>query len=166
MLNRWIRAAAGMVCAGLLLSCGGGGTPPEPVNYQFLFNEFQSRVFAENTYVLRTQSDLDALWNSGTEWTGLFSPPQPAAKPVVDFSQNTVVGISLGVGLRCYMPEIVSVTRSGETLTVAWRTNRDRQITTMACIFDSSLQTFLAVPAWPGPVVFDHRRETPESTIP
>lgn len=149
-----------------LLGACGGGSAGDPVTYQSLFSAFEFRVFAEGTHVLRTQAELETFWASGSNWTGAFAPAQPAGQPSIDFSRTTVVGITLGVGARCYIPEVLSVTRSGDTLTVAWRTNRDRQITTSACHSSYPLGNFLAVPAWPGPVVFDYRRESTAAALP
>lgn len=162
---RLTRRLSLLCLAGLLAACGGSDPPAEPVAYQLLFNEFASRAFPEATHVVRNQAQLDALWASGQPWVGL-GVPAPQEAPAIDFSRNTLVGVTLGLGYRCYIPEILSVTRRGDTLTVVWRTNRDRQITTSACRHEFTLNSFLTVPVWPGPVVFDYRAETPVGTPP
>jgi hypothetical protein len=89
---RLVRASCACLMSAALISCGGGSND-EPKDIPFA--RVQGDFFGDwpvQTYMARTDSEWTRVWN-------LFVPNfPPAPKPVVDFSANTVVGISLGWG--------------------------------------------------------------------
>jgi hypothetical protein len=90
-----------------LIACGGGSTDePREIPFARVQGDF-SGEWAVKTYVARSDSEWIQIWNQ-------FVPNfDPAPRPVVDFSNNTVVGISLGSGSNgC---EAVAISRVTET---------------------------------------------------
>lgn len=132
----------------LLAGCGGGSTP-EPVAFQPLQDDM-TRSFPAGTYAFRTQAELAEAWNAAPQQFGEAKP-----LPTVDFSQKMVVGISLGVGIRCNVPIIRKVERDGGTYVVSYTTNEGTGVTTLACLHQWHLTDFVAVPASAGTVVFE-----------
>lgn len=95
---------------GLLTSCGGGGGPPiedvpvVPVRGAAWYAEWPVR-----SYVIRSQEDWEAAW-AGVKSIGNAPPPLPA----VDFTQNAVVGVSIGwTGNACTVFRIHQIQRRG-----------------------------------------------------
>jgi hypothetical protein len=65
-----------------------------------------------------------------------------------------VVGVSLGVGIRCYIPEIVEVSSRPGELLVKYRSGEPSGPTTLACLHNWPLTTFATVPKFQGTVTF------------
>jgi len=140
---------APVLALALLAACGGGDdTPPEQVAFQPLQEEL-TRSFPPGTYVFRSQGEMIAAWNAAPQEFG-----EPKAMPSIDFSQAMVVGISLGVGIRCNVPTIASVARVPSGYQVTYRSNDGTGVTTLACLHQWRLSDFVAVPVQPGAVEF------------
>lgn len=138
----------------LLGACGGGSDPPTPVPFQTL--QLQAPpAFAAGTYDLRTQSDWSSAWASAPQtFPGDLDPTAIKPVPSVDFQNNSVVGVSLGVGIRCYIPEIVEVSSRPGELLVRYRSGEPSGPTTLACLHNWPLTTFATVPKFQGTVTF------------
>ncbi|MBG9390212.1 hypothetical protein [Caenimonas aquaedulcis] len=139
---------AALALLAMLAACGGGGETPEDVAMQRLQEEL-TRSFPAGTYVFRSQAEMAAAWNAAPQEFGDAKP-----MPAIDFSQSMVVGISMGVGIRCFVPTITAVTRVGASYTVSYRANDGSGGTTLACLHTWRLTDFVAVPAQPGTVAF------------
>lgn len=142
----WWPAAAVALAASLLVGCG--GSEAEPV----AFTNVTSDVFGaygQGTYALRSQADLAAAWAPFTQ-----SGQGATELPIFNFDSAMVVGVSLGVGVRCYIPTVVRVVRSGDTLTVSWKSTWPNGPTTQACLHQWPLSDFVAVPPHQGEVRF------------
>jgi hypothetical protein len=137
-----------LLAASLLASCGGGDFVSEPVAFQSLQDEM-TRSIPAGTYVFKTQAEMEAAWTAAPQQ---FGDPKPL--PVIDFSQAMVVGVSLGVGIRCNIPIITSVVRHSDDYLVSYKTNEDTGVTTLACLHQWHLTDFAAIPATRGAVVF------------
>lgn len=139
----------------LLAACGGSSDPPPtPVPFQTL--QLQTLpAFPAGTYDIRTQSDWAAAWASAPQ-TFQGDPEPSVAKPVpaVDFQNYSVLGVSLGQGIRCYIPEIVDVSSKPGELIVKYRSNAPSGPTTLACLHNWPLATFATVPKFQGSVTF------------
>jgi hypothetical protein len=131
-----------------LISCGGGGGPV-PLAFQSMQEQF-SGTYAAGTYVFRTQADMEAAWAAAPQQFGT-----PMEMPVIDFSRNTVVGVSLGTGIRCDTPRIVAVYELGGAVQVSYFTNQGTGVTTLACLHQWRLSDFATIPATGEPVQFE-----------
>ena len=131
-----------------LVSCGGGGDVM-PLAFQSMQEQF-SGTYAAGTYVFRNQAELAAAWAAAPQQFGT-----PMEMSVIDFSRNTVVGISLGTGIRCDTPRIVAVYELGGTVQVSYFTNQGTGVTTLACLHQWRLSDFALIPATSEPVVFE-----------
>jgi len=137
-----------LLAASLLASCGGGDSASEPVAFQSLQDDI-TRSLPAGTFVFKTQAEMEAVWTAAPQQ---FGDPKPL--PVVDFSQSMVVGVSLGVGIRCNMPIITSIERQSDDFVVSYKTNEDTGVTTLACLHQWHLTDFAAIPATGGTVMF------------
>jgi hypothetical protein len=138
-----------LLAASLLAGCGGSDPAVfEPVAFQSLQNDM-TRSFPAGTYVFKTQAEMAAAWTAAPQQ---FGDPKPL--PTVDFSQSMVVGVSLGVGIRCNTPIITSIARQSDDYLVSYRTNEGTGVTTLACLHQWHLTDFAAIPATRGNVVF------------
>lgn len=139
-----------LLLASLILSLAacGGGSSEDNLTFQSL-QEQLTRSFPAGTYVFRSQAEMASAWTAAPQEYG---EPQPL--PVIDFANNVVVGISLGVGIRCNVPLILRVTSDGARLLVSYRTNEGTGVTTLACLHTWRLTDFAAVPATGLPVEF------------
>jgi hypothetical protein len=142
-----INRALTLLAFAFLAGCGGGDSSSEPVAFESLQDEM-TRSFPTGTYVFRTQAEMAAAWNAAPQQFGEAKP-----LPTVDFTQNMVVGISLGVGIRCNIPIIRKVERS-DVYVVSYTTNEDTGVTTLACLHQWHLTDFATVPASAGAVAF------------
>lgn len=133
----------------LLLACGGDGPAPEPVPFQTMQEDF-TRSFPEGTYVFRNQPDMAAAWSAAPQEFG-----EAKDMPIVDFAQDTVVGVSLGVGIRCNIPIITQVSSHDGVVVVSYKTNLDTGVTTLACLHRWRLTDFARIPATRDAVVFE-----------
>ncbi len=138
-----------------LAGCGGGVSifisdedDHTTVSYNFVVG-YDARVLPAGNHVLRSQADLDRLWSVSQPYPD--GPVVPGSAPAFDFAGFTLVAIALGVGLLCDQPRLVGVTASGSTLTVSYRTDRDR---TFGCTRTGPLQLLLAVPRRSGDILF------------
>lgn len=142
-----------------LAGCGGGvtivvsdedddGDEEVSISYEFVVG-YDTRILPTGGYALRSQADLDRVWATSPTYPG--GGVAGGAAPLFDFADFTLVVIALGVGLMCDQPRLVGVNASGSTLTVSWRTDRDGSL---SCEREGLLQLLLAVPQWPGDVVF------------
>lgn len=147
-----------MVMALVLASCGGAGggveEPTQPVPYQVL-DLPNPPAFPAGTYVFTSQDELNIAWTSAPQtYPGNLFGGTPMPVPAVDFSISSVVGVSLGVGTRCYIPQIVDVTQQGSDLLVRYRSNEPDGPTTLACLHQWPLAVFVQVTKLKGSVVF------------
>ncbi|MCU0957934.1 MAG: hypothetical protein MUF55_11655 [Hydrogenophaga sp.] len=141
-----LRVAALAMAVSMAVACGGSDADPVP------FVDVTSEVFGSyplGNYSFRSQEELTAVWGPFTQ-----SGAGATELPIFDFGSNMVVGVSLGVGIRCYIPTITGVTRSGSTLTVSWQSTWPDGFTTQACRHAWPLSHFVAVPQHQGRVVF------------
>ncbi len=141
----------------MLASCldGGGGVEPvQPVSYQML-ELSNPPAFPPGTYIFNSQVDLDSAWaNTPQTYQGDFFADSPKPVPTVDFSASSVVGVSLGVGIRCYIPQIVDVTEQGTDLFINYRSGEPDGPTTLACLHPWPLAVFVLLPRTKGGVTF------------
>ncbi len=133
----------------LLVGCGGDGPAPEPVAFQSMQEDF-TRSFPEGTYVFSNDAEMATAWSAAPQEFGEAKP-----MPLVDFSQDAVVGVSLGVGIRCNIPIITQVSTRDGVLVVSYKTNLDTGVTTIACLHPWRLTDFARIPATRDPVVFE-----------
>ncbi len=139
----------------LLAACGGDSDPPPtPVPFQTL--QLQTLpAFPAGTYDIRTQAAWTAAWTSAPQtFEGDQFPSEVKPVPAVDFQNYSVVGVSLGLGIRCYVPEIVEVSSKPGELIVKYRSNAPSGPTTLACLHNWPLATFATVPRFQGSVTF------------
>lgn len=139
---------------GLLLSCGGATF--EPVEFQPLLTEFPG-TFAAGTYVFKNLAEMAAAWALAPQEYGVDPTPNPTPTPMptIDFGKYSVVGISLGVGIRCFIPQITQVLSSGDDLKLVYQSAADTGATTLACLHMWPLTAFAKVPAVRGSVSFE-----------
>lgn len=146
-----------LMAAWLLTACGGSDSDdPVPVAFESMQETF-SRTHARGEYVLRTQAELEAAWSVAPQQFG-----EPMAMPIVDFSQYSIVGISLGAGIRCNIPIITRVTAYGDDIVVSYRSNEGTGVTTLACLHQWRLSDFARIPAVRGNVTFERVPAVPE----
>ncbi len=154
---RGARTAAVLFLATLVVACGGGSgdhlQEPVPVVFERMQEEF-SGTYARGEYVLRTQSELEAAWRLAPQQFGQSMPI-----PVVDFTRYSIVGISLGVGMRCDVPLVTRVASKGDALLVHYKTNEGTGVTSLGCVHQWRLSDFVRVPAFSGAVTFERVRE-------
>lgn len=133
-----------------MAACGGSDSQRAiPVAFKSMQEAF-SGSYPRGTYVFRTQAELQAAWQLAPQQ---FGEPMPI--PVVDFAQHSIVGISLGVGLRCDIPIITRVDALADAITVYYRTNEGTGVTTLACLHQWRLSDFVRIPAIRGAVTFE-----------
>lgn len=134
----------------LLLLAACASSEPEPVPFEPL-NVPAAPNFASGDYVFTTAAAWSTAWLAAPQQ--FHADPfnlQHVPLPAVDFSVHTVVGVSLGVGTRCFVPRITAVLRDGDTLEVQYRSNADTGVVTLACAHPWSLAVFAKVPALGG----------------
>lgn len=131
-----------------LIGCGGGGDTV-PLAFQSMQEQF-SGTYAAGTYVFRNQAEMASAWAAAPQQFGT-----PMAMPVIDFAKYTVVGISLGAGIRCDTPRIVAVYELGGAVQVSYFTNQGTGVTTLACLQQWRLSDFATIPATGEPVQFE-----------
>lgn len=141
-----------LLVAFALAGCGGGGAAPESLPFQSM-QEQLTRSFPQGVYVFRNQAEMAAAWEAAPQEFGEAKP-----LPQVNFATSTVVGVSLGVGIRCDIPIITQVSRSGGAVTVSYRTNLGTGVTTLACLHRWRLTDFVLIPATPAPATFTFER--------
>ncbi len=113
------------------------------------------RAIPSGTYVLRSAAEWQALWQAApAQFPGDPYPNADKATPAVDFSRHTLIVLSLGSGVRCYLPQVTRVTEQGVLRRVFWKTNQDTGTTTSACNYLYPLVTLITVPASDAPVEF------------
>lgn len=105
-----MRRLVAALLSALIASCGGGGESPleavpvVPVRGASWYAEWPVR-----TYVIRSQQEWQAAW---AEVKNIGNPPPPL--PAVDFTQNAVVGASIGwTGNACTPFSIRHIERRG-----------------------------------------------------
>ncbi|MBC5768471.1 hypothetical protein [Ramlibacter albus] len=135
-------------CAALVAGCGGGGPDAEPVASTDAVSRING-AYAPATYVFRNQGELSAAWSPAPQLGQTTTD-----SPTYDFSTSMIVGVSLGTGIRCYIPTITKVVRSGNTMTVSWKSGAPNGPTTLACLHSWPLNAFVSVPQHSGTVEF------------
>lgn len=151
-LGRFAQAASalsipglGIALSGALVGCG-GQVDEVQVPFTSLIPDAY-RLIPRGTYVLRSTAEWKALWESSpAEFAFDPFPARPKVLPEVDFQRQTLLVISLDLGIRCNMPEVLSVTRVGDTIQVQWRTNEDTGASTSACLHRFPLFTLTLIP--------------------
>lgn len=141
----------------LALSACGADPDPVPVDFQPMWTEFPGS-FPAGTYVFRNQSELAAAWATAPQDyvpVDPTAPPGPIPMPSIDFGPYSVVGVSLGVGIRCYAPHITQVVSAGGDLTVLYVAPPTTGPGTFACRHLWPLTAFARVPAIHGTVRFE-----------
>lgn len=78
--------------------------------------------------------------------------------PMIDFDAYTVIGVSRGVGIRCFSPRITDVYRVDNDLVVVYREPPTTGPITLACAHPWPLTDFIRVPAVQGSVWFEASR--------
>ncbi len=140
-----IAIAAPLGAIGALTNCG--GSPPE---VDVPFQEWMPNVYRaipRGTYALKSAADWYALWTSAP--AQFPSDPFPTADkstPAVDFSRSMLLVLSLGVGLRCFLPQVTRIVDQGGARRVYWTTNEDTGTTTSACNHLYPLVTLILAP--------------------
>ena len=74
--------------------------------------------------------------------------------PYVDFSRQMLFVLSLGMGLRCFLPQVQRIIEQGGLRRVYWTTNEDTGITTSACNLTYPLVSLILAPASSASVEF------------
>ena len=113
--------------------------------------------FAAGTYVFKTQADMSAAWaEAPQEYVPVDPrlPPGPMPMPVIDWQRYSVVGVSLGVGIRCFAPKIIRIVKTGSDLTVMYTAPPSTGPATLACYHRWPLTAFAEVPVIEGNVAF------------
>lgn len=145
--------AAPLAPSGWLVACG--GTPPE---VEVPFQEWMPntyRAIPRGHYVLRSAGEWNALWQAApAQFPGDPFPLADKATPPVDFSRFMLLVLSLGTGLRCYLPQVTRITDQGGARRVYWKTNEDTGTTTSACNYNYPLVTLILAPLSDGLVEF------------
>ncbi len=151
--------------AALLTACGGGSDAPSAET------PFQAREIAvvpltgvdgswpAQNYVARTPSEWNKVWNLRD------ATPSPAPEiPAVDFSANTIAGVSLGWGgTPCTPLEISRVTEEAEQIRIEYR--QAVQPPEIGCIqMTVPLVAFVKLPATAKPIVFEQAGGSPVAT--
>ena len=142
--------------AASLLACGGGGDAAFPVAFQDVTGSFPGS-FPAGTYVFTDQTRMAAAWALAPQdfvTPDPRLPPGPVPMPVIDFASQSVIGVSLGVGLRCFVPQITGITGSGINMTVRYTAPPDTGPVTLACARRWPLTVFVTVPVLRGSVLF------------
>ena len=106
----------------LALAACGGSVDPVPVDFQLLRTEFPGS-FPAGTYVFKNASEMAAAWATAPQdhvTVDPTRPPGPISMPSIDFETTSVIGVSLGVGIRCYSPQIKRIVSVGDALTVMY----------------------------------------------
>jgi hypothetical protein len=107
--------------------------------------EGQFGVWPVQSYVARTESQWSQMWE-------MHAPAH--ARPRVDFSVNTVVGVSLGQGPNgCSKLEIPRVTEEVDEMRVEYRV-ADVPPDAMCTQALVPLRAFIAIPATSKPIIF------------
>ena len=138
------------------LGACGGSDDPQPTAVPFQTLQLQTLPsFPAGTYDIRTQAEWNAAWTSAPQtFQGDPTPSAPKPLPAVDFQSYSVVGVSLGEGIRCYVPQIVDVSSRPGELIVKYRSNAPSGPTSLACLRNWPLATFATVPRFQGAVSF------------
>ncbi|MBA4263553.1 MAG: hypothetical protein C0453_00600 [Comamonadaceae bacterium] len=145
-MRSFLRAVALIFAAFAAVGCGGSDAD------QVAFTNVTAEVFgsySQGTYVLRSQEELSAAWRPFTQ-----SGQDATVLPQFNFESAMVIGVSLGVGVRCYIPTVTEVVRSGRTMTVYWKSSWPDGPTTQACLHQWPLSDFVSVPQHQGEVYF------------
>jgi hypothetical protein len=151
-----MKALALKLLAITVLSACGGTSIEEvvPVAYQEL-QLYEPAAFAAGFYTVRSQSEWNSVWsNSPQSFLGDPMPNSPKAPPQVDFQSKSVVGVSLGLGILCYMPQIADISSDRGDVTVKYRSAEPNGPTTLSCLRTWPLATFAIVPKLQGGVNF------------
>jgi hypothetical protein len=145
--------AAPLASSGWLGACG--GTPPE-VEVDFLeWMPNTYRAIPRGTYALRTAGEWNALWLAApAQFQGDPFPMADKSTPSVDFSRFMLLVLSLGMGLRCNLPQVTRITDQGGARRVYWKTNEDTGTTSSACNYTYPLVTLILAPVGDGVVEF------------
>lgn len=138
-----------------LVACG-GRVDPVSVEFQLMSTEFPGS-FPAGTYVFTNASEMAAAWATAPQeyvTPDPRLPPGPIPMPVIDFDKHSIVGVSLGVGIRCFVPQIKTITSTDSNLTVMYTAPPDTGPATLACYHRWPLTAFAKVPAITGKVSF------------
>lgn len=160
MISMATRLVGAALVATALVGCG-GSIDPVPVDFQSLFTEFPGS-YPAGTYVFKDQAEMAVAWATAPqEYVPVdpTRPPGPIPMPSIDFEKYSVVGISLGVGLRCFAPHITSITSVGDDLMVTYTSREDTGPVTLACAHTWPLTAFAQVPTFRGSVTFERVSE-------
>ncbi len=156
-LRRLALSATGPLLAGL---CGCGGQPygeslPER---EVSFEEWMPsayRAIPRGTHALRNTADWSALWlGSPAQFAGDPYPTADKSTPTVDFTRHMLLVLSLGLGVRCNLPQVIRITDQDSVRRVYWKTHEDTGITTSACNYNYPLITLILAPAADATVEF------------
>lgn len=139
----------------LFTACGGSSPSPSPTETVETDDVTMTffRSFATGTYVFRNQSELADAW-AAAPFNGVYPIGMVTSEPTMpayDYSKNTVLGISLGIGKWCYKPSISDVVRDGQNMIVHYEVSA---LSTLACLRDGPLISFVLVPRLDGNATF------------
>jgi hypothetical protein len=133
-----------------LTSCG-GGSDTETVDSEDVSMTF-FRSFAAGTYVFLTQDELSTAWNAAPfESYPIGLVTTEPALPQYDFTKQSVIGISAGIGKWCFKPRITYVSKDDQDVTVHYEIPKT---STLACLRDGPLIAFALVPKLSGSLTF------------
>ncbi len=135
----------------LLSACNSSSEPPNRVEFEDVTMTF-FRSFAPETYVFRSQVELERAWVAAPFQVypiGIILEEPPM--PTYDFSEKTVVGLSLGIGKWCFKPRFTEMFSTGNDLFVHYVVPTTG---TLACMKDGPLIAFALVPIVRGNVEF------------
>lgn len=143
----------------LVLALCACGSDPDPLEVEFepLWTEFPGS-FPAGTYVFRSEMEMAASWATAPQEflpVDPRAPPGPVPMPKIDFGMYSVVGVSLGVGIRCFAPHISKVTTMGGDVKVLYVVPINSGPGTLACRHQWPLTAFARVPAIRGSVTFE-----------
>ena len=144
-------------------ACGGPRpSPPVEVEAEDVSLTF-FRSFESGTYVFHSQAELDSAWAAApfkVYPVGIvLTEPE---KPTYDYTEQMVVGLSLGVGKWCFKPNISHVERIGTETVVHYQVPTR---STLACLRDGPQIAFAVIARADGDVRFVQDETPSESPL-
>lgn len=138
----------------LVASCGGGGEPPvEDVPVVPVQGAYWYASWPVRTYVIRSQEEWQAAW---AEVESIGNPPPPL--PPIDFTQNAVLGASVGwAGYACTPFGIRKIQRTGDDHQVEYGFGQPPPADSACIAMMVPAYAFALVPAPVDRVTFERR---------
>jgi hypothetical protein len=150
-----IQKFAPLIAALILVACGGSDDKAPPTSQNVAIQDVTLtffRAFAPGSYAFKTQAELASAWNAAPfQVFAIGIVTTEPAMPTYDFTVNTVVGLSNGIGKWCFAPKITTAVSDGTNLVVHYYVPT---LSTLACLRDGPLIAFALVPQVKGTVTF------------